>query len=127
MKISRREYLLGSAAVLLPAGRSSADEASEQPAFDPSSPLPHKQAFFPFRETYLNSASQHPLSRGARAAADAYFDYKTFSAHSDYDIRGIRAQVLANFAKLVNVAPAMRSTLSPMVMVRYRSMPSPRK
>jgi len=106
MKISRREYLLGSAAALLPAGRSTAVEAGVQPAFDPSSPLPHKQAFFPFRETYLNSASQHPLSRGTRAAADAYFDYKTFSEHSDYDIRGIRAQVLANFAELVNVAPA---------------------
>jgi len=36
--------------------------------FDPSSPLPHKGAFFPFEGTYLNSASQHPINRMARQA-----------------------------------------------------------
>ncbi|MDH4107876.1 MAG: aminotransferase class V-fold PLP-dependent enzyme [Gammaproteobacteria bacterium] len=104
MKLSRREYLLGSAAALLPVGATVAAAAEASADFDPSSPLPHRQAFFPFRETYLNSASQHPLSRGARRAADAYFDYKTFAEHSDYDIRGIRAQVLANFARLIGVS-----------------------
>jgi len=104
MKISRRDYLLGSAAALLPAGGAIGSDAEVTEAFDASSPLPHKQAFFPFRETYLNSASQHPLSRGARAAANAYFDYKTFASHTGYDIRGIRAQVIANFAKLVNAS-----------------------
>ncbi|MGI9203302.1 MAG: hypothetical protein ACR2Q3_04805, partial [Woeseiaceae bacterium] len=78
--INRRELLVGSAAAAtLPfASRGS----MAQHAVDPTSPLPHKGAFFPFEGTYLNSASQHPMSRIARQASDHYLDFKKFSSPS---------------------------------------------
>lgn len=98
--ITRREWLLGSAAAaalpLVPR------ITLAQAPFDPSSPLPHKDAFFPFEGTYLNSASQHPMSRASRQAADDYLDYKKFSAPASYPFGAIRQRVRENYAKLIN-------------------------
>ena len=85
MKISRRDYIRRAFGItLLPlslpldSGASrrlsmnnsnlteSLEKAQEMGSFDPSSPLPHKSAFYPMRGSYLNSASQHPMSVGAR-------------------------------------------------------------
>ena len=64
--ITRREWLVGSAAAAaLPL---TLQLANARDSFDPSTALPHKGAFFPFEGTYLNSASQHPMSRAARRA-----------------------------------------------------------
>jgi len=101
--ITRRELLVGSAAAAtLPFA---AKITMAQELFDPLSPLPHKDAFFPFEGTYLNSASQHPMSRGARQAADHYLDYKKFSAPASYPFAGIRQRVRENYAKLINADP----------------------
>jgi len=101
---TRRELLVGSAAAAtLPfAPQITMAQALDDPPFDPSSPLPHKDAFFPFEGTYLNSASQHPMSRAARRASDRYLDYKKFSAPSNYSSGDIRQRVLENYAKLIN-------------------------
>lgn len=98
--INRRELLAGTAAAAtLPfAARGS----MAQQAFDPTSPLPHKDAFFPFEGTYLNSASQHPMSRVARRASDEYLDFKKFSSPASYPFAEIRNRVRENYAKLIN-------------------------
>jgi selenocysteine lyase/cysteine desulfurase len=105
--ITRREWLVGSAAAaVLPfVPRVPVAAAADDLSFDPLSPLPHKDAFFPFRGTYLNSASQHPMSRAARQAADEYLDYKKFSAPANYPFGAIRQRVRENYAKLINAEP----------------------
>jgi len=101
--ITRREWLAGSAAAaVLPF---SPKISLAQEPFDPSSPLPHKGAFFPFEGTYLNNASQHPMSRVARQAADHYLDFKKFSAPASYPFADIRQRVRENYAKLINADP----------------------
>ena len=98
--ITRREWLLGTAAAAALPFTPRITLAREP--FDPSSPLPHKDAFFPFEGAYLNSASQHPMSRAARQAADDYLDYKKFSAPASYPFDGIRQRLRQNYAKLIN-------------------------
>ena len=101
--ISRREMLAGStAAAIMPF---TVQAATGDSPFDPSSPLPHKDAFFPFEGTYLNSASQHPLSHAARRAVDIYLDYKQFSGPTEFSAGTIRQRVLENYAKLINADP----------------------
>jgi selenocysteine lyase/cysteine desulfurase len=101
--ITRRELLAGSAAAaVLPF---SMEAAAADSNFDPSSPLPHKGAFFPFKGTYLNSASQHPLSRVARRAAEEYFDYKQFSEPTGFSGGAMRQRLIENYAKLINADP----------------------
>lgn len=105
MTVTRRDTLIGAGALALaPLGRelsASEAEALAQP-LDPATPLPHKSAFFPLPGVYLNSASQHPLSRGARAGADAYLQYQTMSGNRDYSMRDARTRVLENYARLIN-------------------------
>ncbi|RLA33643.1 MAG: aminotransferase [Gammaproteobacteria bacterium] len=99
--LTRRECLLaGSAAVLVPTTPGKSAESARIP--DPASPLPHKDAFFPFANTYLNCASQHPVSRGARRALDRYLDYKTFATDSDYSNGAVYNRNLENYAQLIN-------------------------
>jgi selenocysteine lyase/cysteine desulfurase len=98
--ITRREWLLGSAAAAaLPF---SLQLANARGSFDASAALPHKDAFFPFEGTYMNSASQHPMSRAARQAADEYLDFKKFSAPASYPFGEIRDRCRSNYAKLIN-------------------------
>jgi selenocysteine lyase/cysteine desulfurase len=98
--LTRRACLIGgAAAAVLPYSISSAADVGAD--FDPSSPLPHKDAFFPFEGTYLNSASQHPMSRGGRRAIDQYMDYKTFSSPSDFSNFKIRQNIMENYATLI--------------------------
>lgn len=102
--ITRREWLLGSAAAAtLPFTQQVATaQAADDLFVDPASPFPHKDAFFPFEETYLNSASQHPMSRAARSAAEHYLDYKKFSAPENYPFGPMRQRIRENYAKLIN-------------------------
>ena len=99
--LTRRECFLGaSAAALLPIAVSSAQSAPK--SFDPSSPLPHKDAFSAFNGTYLNCASQHPLSLGGRDAINRYMDFKSFSGESDHSVFQSYQRNLENYAKLIN-------------------------
>lgn len=101
--ITRRELLAGGAAAA--AMPLSLTAATAQASFEATAPLPHKDAFFPFEGTYLNSASQHPLSRIARQAAEAYFDYKQFSAPTGFSGGAMEKRLIENYAKLINAAP----------------------
>ena len=101
--ITRRELLAGgAAAAVLPL---SLEAVAADSSFDPKSALPHKDAFFPFEGTYLNSASQHPLSRAARRAVETYMDYKQFSEPTDFSPGDMRQRVVENYAKLINADP----------------------
>ena len=97
--ITRRACLLGGAAAAALPLAPVADAATA--GFDPSSALPHKDAFFPFDGVYMNSASQHPLSRGARAAVNRYLDYKTFSEDSEFSNYEVRQRIMENYAALI--------------------------
>jgi len=98
---TRRECLVGGSAALLVAN-AVADSAETSPIPGPASPLPHKDAFFQFAGTYLNCASQHPVSRGSRNAIDQYLDYKTFATDSDYSNATVYYRALENYARLIN-------------------------
>lgn len=99
--LTRRACLLGgTAAAIIPLAVSTDAEAAVE--FDPASAFPHKGAFSLIDGTYLNCASQHPLSRGGRAAVDRYLDYKAFSGNSDYSVSQAYERVLENYAKLIN-------------------------
>ena len=97
--ITRRACLAaGPAALMAPAALA----AGDSPAFDPASSLPHKGAFAQFNTTYLNSASQHPVSIGAGKAVQRYLDYKTFAADTDFSNSGTYMDVLGKYAELIN-------------------------
>jgi len=99
--LTRRECILGaSAAALVPIAVSNAQSAPI--SFDPSSPLPHKDAFSAFDGTYLNCASQHPLSLGGRDAINRYMDFKSFSGESDHSVFQSYQRNLENYANLIN-------------------------
>lgn len=105
MTLTRRACLLGgAAATVLPFEASARTDMSGGRSidFDPASPLPHKAVFFPLRGTYLNSGSQHPLSRGARASLDRYLDYKTMATDTEYSAWETRNRALQRYAKLIN-------------------------
>jgi selenocysteine lyase/cysteine desulfurase len=98
--LTRRACLIGGTAVAaLPYAM---DAVAAEEDFDPASALPHKDAFFPLRGSYLNCASQHPLSRGGRRAINRYLDYKTYSTDSDFSNFGTYQGALQKYAQLIN-------------------------
>ena len=103
--LTRRDcFVAASAAALAPMLANNAEAAAGDNGqeFDPSSPLPHKAAFSPFAGSYLNCASQHPLSLGARDAINRYMDYKTFATENDYSVTATYQRNLGNYARLIN-------------------------
>lgn len=100
---TRRACIVGaSAAAFAPLLAGNGQEETSREDFDPSSPLPHKAAFSSFDGTYLNCASQHPLSIGGRDAINRYMDFKTFSAGSDHSVFLTYQRNLENYALLIN-------------------------
>lgn len=97
MKLSRREALGGAMAAPLAAGAARAVAA--RPA-----PLPDKAAFAATPLAYLDSASTHPVSLGAKAAAERYLAGRTLDPAATAPPVD-RAAVLARFAALVNADP----------------------
>ena len=103
--LTRRAAIAGaSAAALAPIIASNAQDTAGETdqEFDPSSPLPHKAAFSPFQGSYLNCASQHPLSLGGRDAINRYMDFKAFAADSDHSVFATYQRNLENYARLIN-------------------------
>ena len=100
---TRRACLAAAPAAFLASSVRAADDAVVVQDFD--SPLPHKAAFSPLGSTYLNSASQHPLSLAAKDAVVRYLDYKSFSADSGYSVADVYVRVLEKFARLINAGP----------------------
>lgn len=105
--LTRRACIAGaSAAALAPlvAGNARDIAGDADHEFDPSSPLPHKTAFSPFTGSYMNSASQHPLSLGARDSINRYMDFKTFANGSDHSVFATYQRNLENYARLINAS-----------------------
>lgn len=102
--LTRRACIIGgAAAAALPVAADDVDEISAD--FDPRSTLPHKEAFSPLRGTYLNCASQHPISISGKRAISAYLDYKSYSAASAYSNNDTYWRVLDSYASLINAEP----------------------
>lgn len=78
------------------------NKISNYKKFDTKSSFPHKDAFFPMEELYLNAGVQHPMSRGAAKAIEDYIQYKSFQTKSDYDPLFLRKNVIEKFAILIN-------------------------
>jgi len=99
--LTRRAIIAAaSAAALAPLATAGARQSAD--GFDPSSPLPHKTAFSPFTGSYLNCASQHPLSLGGRDAINRYMDFKSFSLDSEHSVFQAYQRNLENYARLLN-------------------------
>ena len=92
MSLSRREAL--GAAVALPLAVRTARAATLT--------LPDKAGFAATPVAYLDSASTHPISLGARAAMDAYVATRTLDPAAVARKPVDRAGVIAKFARLVN-------------------------
>ncbi len=65
--------------------------------------LPDKSSFAPTPVAYLDSASNHPMSLGARRAMDAYAAGRTLDPAAPPPVD--RAATIASFARLVNADP----------------------
>ena len=107
MKLTRRNYLALSAAALTGTAACRSQARSETPA-EAGTPLPPAPATLPDRASfplgstvYLNSGSQHPISRQADAAVSAYLRHR--ETHPVPDAYALDSEgVLAKFARLVN-------------------------
>lgn len=67
--------------------------------------LPAKADFAPMGVTYLDSATTHPTSLGAKAAVEAYLEARTYASGNGYSGRGVGKVVLERFARLINASP----------------------
>ncbi|MES2175406.1 MAG: aminotransferase class V-fold PLP-dependent enzyme [Pseudomonadota bacterium] len=97
MTLSRRQAL--GAAIAVPLAAQAARASSATPS------LPDKTSFAPTPIAYLDSASTHPISLGARAAMDAYVAARTLDPAAAARKPVDRAATIAKFARLVNADP----------------------
>lgn len=97
MTLSRRQAL--GAAIAVPLAAQAARASSATPS------LPDKTSFAPTPIAYLDSASTHPISLGARAAMDAYVAARTLDPAAAARRPVDRAATIAKFARLVNADP----------------------
>lgn len=95
MTLSRRQAI--GAALAAPVAVKAAAAAASPPA------LPDKASFAPTLVAYLDSASIHPMSLGARRAMDAYAAGRTLDPAAPPPVD--RAATIASFARLVNADP----------------------
>ncbi|MEC3912269.1 aminotransferase class V-fold PLP-dependent enzyme [Sphingobium sp. CR2-8] len=96
MTLSRRDAL--GAALAIPLAAQAARAATV-----PS--LPDRTSFAASAIAYLDNASTHPISLGARAAMDAYVAGRTLDPAATARKPVDRAATLAKFARLVNADP----------------------
>lgn len=101
MSLSRRQAL--GAALAAPLATQAARAALPPNLPDPS--LPDKSSFAATPIAYLDSASTHPVSLGARAAMDAYVAGRTLDPAAAARKPVDRAATIARFARLVNADP----------------------
>ena len=97
MTLSRRQALGAAIAAPLVA------QATRAAATPPS--LPDRISFAPTPIAYLDNASTHPISLGARAAMDAYVAGRTLDPAAAARKPVDRAATIAKFARLVNADP----------------------
>lgn len=99
MSLSRRQAL--GAAIAAPIAAPIATQAARAAAAGPV--LPDRASFAATPIAYLDSASTHPISLGARNAMDAYVAGRTLDPLAPPPVD--RAATLATFARLVNADP----------------------
>lgn len=99
--LTRRDLLRAASAALAAA---SADAIADA-AFDAATPFPHKAGFSPLATTYLNSASEHPLSLAAKAAVQRHLEYRSFSSDMPSAISATYSSVLDKYARLIGADP----------------------
>ncbi|SEQ55393.1 aminotransferase class V-fold PLP-dependent enzyme [Sphingobium sp. YR768] len=97
MTLSRRQAL--GAAIAIPLAAQAARAVTTPPS------LPDRTSFAPTPIAYLDSASTHPISLGARAAMDAYVAGRTLDPAAAARKPVDRAATIAKFARLVNADP----------------------
>jgi selenocysteine lyase/cysteine desulfurase len=107
VRVTRRSVIAAGAASLLPWARGDAIETANAIAVaDLPKALPAKNAFSPMSAAYLNSASTHPFSIGARRAVEQYLYARSGelgAPHFGLDATGER--VRTKFAALINANP----------------------
>jgi selenocysteine lyase/cysteine desulfurase len=108
MRVTRRSLIAAAGATpLLPWPRGgSADSAFADAAADAIATLPAKKAFSPMSVTYLNSASTHPFSLGARRAVEQFLYARSMeSGAPNFGLFATSDRVRGKFAALINAKP----------------------
>jgi selenocysteine lyase/cysteine desulfurase len=107
VRVTRRSLIAAGAASLLPWAPGDATETPKANGVaDSTKALPAKNAFSPMAAAYLNSASTHPFSIGARRAVEQYLAARSGESnapHFGLDVTGER--VRTKFAALINAKP----------------------
>jgi selenocysteine lyase/cysteine desulfurase len=102
MGLSRREWLQGAVAAPIIAGTAASRAAAAAVATTPS--LPDRSAFERTDLIYLDNGSQHPISRGGKAAIDAYLAKRALvPGTAKYDLE--EDAPIKKFAQLINADP----------------------
>jgi selenocysteine lyase/cysteine desulfurase len=104
MTFSRRDAIGAALAIPLTAQAARA-AAPAKPALPDKPVLPDRASFAATPIAYLDNASTHPISLGARSAMDAYVAARTLDPAAAARKPVDRAATLAKFAQLVNVDP----------------------
>ena len=106
MPVDRRQFLFGTAVVATAGGWTTA--AALQPAA-PTSPGASLRANFPrtATQTYLNSASQHPLGRHALGAMERHLHYEVFGSGDGRAFfgRADQEELKTRYGVLINADP----------------------
>jgi selenocysteine lyase/cysteine desulfurase len=100
---TRREWLLAAGALPLVARSADSTVAPGRiPMPDTVHPrqFPDKASFGPMAVTYLDSGTQHPVSRGARASLEGYLAKRALDPEAHYTLN--EQGVLEKFARLIN-------------------------
>ncbi|HEY3951094.1 aminotransferase class V-fold PLP-dependent enzyme [Phenylobacterium sp.] len=80
---------------------------TDKPRTQIAAAFPRKADFAPMELAYLDSATMHPVSLGAKANAEAYLAARTFAgAGEGYFAGATEKRVLERFARLINAHPS---------------------
>lgn len=125
MTLSRRDALGAALAVPLAA------QAARAVTPTPPRSLPDKASFAATPIAYLDNASTHPISLGARAAMDAYVAARTLDPAAVAQKPVDRAATIAKFARLVNADPdeiswVQSTTMAEQAILRALGFPAKR-
>ena len=133
MNLTRRNYLSLSMAALASSTVARAADAQVLPLEEAETPasgpvtFPDRESFSLGSTVYLNAASQHPMSRQARASVDAYLSHKQTLAPSEaYSLDSDGP--IEKFARLVNADPdeityVQSTTSAEQAIVRSLNLP----
>lgn len=128
MTVTRREFLTAAAAATVARPAPASADTAAAPAARPAAELPDRSGFATGDLTYLDSGSQHPMSRGSRAAVERYLAKRSLEpGAAGYSLP--EDEVREKFARLVHadvdeIAYVPSTTAAEQMFVRGLGLPA---